>query len=74
MEIKIETTQAAELAVEALLSQSWFPNPGRTTRAYTEGGTILILTEHWEQYRVYPDGMIDRIYEARDTTERIILD
>lgn len=74
MDIKITTTAQAEQAVEDLLCQPWFPNPGRTTRAYTEGGTILILTEHWEQYRVYPDGMIDRIYEARDTTERIILD
>lgn len=74
MDIQIKTTDQAEKAYEALLRQPWFPNPGRTTRAYTEGGTILVLTEHWEQYRIHPDGLIDRIYEARDSRETIILD
>lgn len=74
MDIQIKTTDRAEIAVENLLRQTWFPNPGRAVRAYTEDGGILILTEHWESYRVTPDGDIYRVTEVRDSLEPIILD
>ena len=75
MDIKITVSEAALAAVENLLDQDWFPNPGRTHRSYREDGSIVLHTEAREYYHIHADGLIDRIYLHTDWThpEPIIL-
>lgn len=73
MDITIKTTPQALFALEELLGQDWFPEPGRTTVSYGEDGRIVVMTEHWEAYTIYSDGVVDRFIITMDSTQRIIL-
>lgn len=64
-------TIAAESALDMLLDEDWFMEPGRVIIERNDFGGITVWTEHNEAYRITSEGGITRVFTRG--FERVIL-